>query len=149
MLDTAATVFDPFGGDVLPDRVQRTVQNFPFSPQAGHADVVHVQPPWSLDSSRLTTHESSTAEAFYFSFRLKFTQHWAGGTDEAAIPTQQSGVAQAWRFKTGEERVLFMLSRAIEPFLAECLELALIALGRPQEVRVLLPDSFDINGGGD
>ena len=53
----------------------------------------------------------------------------AMGTGEAAaIPREQSGVAQAWRFKTGEERILFMLARAIEPFLNECLELAATAL---------------------
>ena len=67
------------------------------------------------------------------------------GADDAAIPTTQSGVAHAWRFKTGEERVLFMLSRALEPFLNECLELAAIALNEdPKSApRVKMPESFD------
>lgn len=60
----------------------------------------------------------------------------------AAIPQVQSGVAQAWRFKTGEERVLFLLARAIEPFLNECLELAGMALGETAPV-VKMPETFD------
>ncbi len=64
----------------------------------------------------------------------------------AAIPREQSGVAQAWRFKTGEERILFMLARALEPFLNECLELAALALGVEGAPPVAkLPESFDLN----
>jgi len=53
-----------------------------------------------------------------------------GGEDAAAVPREQSGISQAWKFKTGEERVLFMLARALEPFLTECAELGLEAEGR-------------------
>ena len=63
----------------------------------------------------------------------------------AAIPREQSGIAQAWRFKTGEERILFMLARALEPFLNACLELAALALkieGPPPVAK--LPESFDL-----
>lgn len=73
----------------------------------------------------------------------------AGGADivaGSAIPREQSGIAQAWRFKTGEERVLFMLARALEPFLNECLELAAFALeidGAPPTAS--FPESFDLN----
>ena len=64
----------------------------------------------------------------------------------AAIPREQSGVAQAWRFKTGEERILFMLARALEPFLNECLELAALALGIDGTPPVAkLPESFDLS----
>ena len=73
--------------------------------------------------------------------------------EEAAVPREVSGVAQAWRFKTGEERVLFMLARALEPFLTHCLELAAHAL-LPSTVMggemsagsivVRLPESFDV-----
>ena len=64
----------------------------------------------------------------------------------AAVPREQSGVAQAWRFKTGEERILFMLARALEPFLNECLELAAIALGVEGLPPVAkLPESFDLD----
>ncbi|HLX60164.1 MAG TPA: hypothetical protein VKX17_02665 [Planctomycetota bacterium] len=62
----------------------------------------------------------------------------------AAIPREQSGVAQAWRFKTGEERILFMLARALEPFLNECLELAAGALGIEAAPVVKMPEGFDI-----
>lgn len=69
----------------------------------------------------------------------------AGAGANAAIPQVQSGVAQAWRFKTGEERVLFMLARALEPFLNECLQLAAIALGEKAESAptVRMPEKFD------
>ena len=64
----------------------------------------------------------------------------------SAVPREQSGVAQAWRFKTGEERILFMLARALEPFLNECLELAARALGIEGPPPVAkLPESFDLN----
>ncbi|MCY3018238.1 MAG: hypothetical protein NTW87_04295 [Planctomycetota bacterium] len=77
---------------------------------------------------------------------------------EAAVPQEQSGVAQAWRFKTGEERVLFMLARALAPFLSRCLELADwglriadcgLASAAPADegtrgIVVRLPESFDV-----
>ncbi|MEI6235354.1 MAG: hypothetical protein WCT04_20040 [Planctomycetota bacterium] len=64
----------------------------------------------------------------------------------AAIPSEQSGIAQAWRFKTGEERILFMLARALEPFLNECLELAGIALGIEEAPPIAkLPENFEVN----
>jgi hypothetical protein len=79
----------------------------------------------------------------------------AGGSsgEEAAIPRQQTGIAHAWRFKTGEERILFMLARALEPFLQRCLTLASQALdanllmertSAPHNFTVRLPDSFDV-----
>lgn len=46
----------------------------------------------------------------------------------AAIPIQQSGIARAWEFHTGEERILLMLKRAMKPFLEELLSLAALAL---------------------
>ena len=72
---------------------------------------------------------------------------------EAAVPREQAGVALAWRFKTGEERVLFLLARALEPFLSACLELAAEALddgtagqarSGTREIAVRLPESFDV-----
>ncbi|HYF49507.1 MAG TPA: hypothetical protein VEJ63_08880 [Planctomycetota bacterium] len=82
----------------------------------------------------------------------------ANSGDEAALPREQSGVAQAWRFKTGEERVLFMLARALEPFLAQCVKLGVEALAHDgtsavpheelsralTEISVRLPESFDV-----
>jgi len=56
-----------------------------------------------------------------------------GGEDAAAVPREQSGISEAWKFKTGEERVLFMLARALEPFLTECAELGLEAEGKRVE----------------
>jgi hypothetical protein len=85
-------------------------------------------------------------------------QAGGGSGEESAVPRQQTGVAQAWRFKTGEERVLFMLARALEPFLARCLSLAAQALDardpgpdaapRP-EIVARLPDSFDVTSPGE
>jgi hypothetical protein len=71
---------------------------------------------------------------------------------ESSVPRQQSGVALAWRFKTGEERALFLLARALEPFLARCLELAAEALNpspcplpqRERGIVVRLPEAFDV-----
>jgi len=77
----------------------------------------------------------------------------AGGEEAAAVPREQSGISQAWKFKTGEERVLFMLARAMEPFLSECAELGLEAEGKrgadgaaysKPNVIVRLPESFDV-----
>ncbi|HYG77801.1 MAG TPA: hypothetical protein VEK08_22535 [Planctomycetota bacterium] len=78
----------------------------------------------------------------------------SGGDEAAAIPREVSGVAQAWRFKTGEERILFMLARALEPFLTRCLNLALTSPPAPllkgegrtaaQSVVVRLPETFDV-----
>jgi hypothetical protein len=89
-------------------------------------------------------------------FQAQAKAQAGGGEEAAAIPREQSGIAQAWRFKTGEERILFMLARALEPFLSACLELVLHAeaqrTGQAEEsggtdvspVIVRLPDSFDI-----
>lgn len=66
----------------------------------------------------------------------------AGG---AAVPREQSGVAQAWRFKTGEERILFLLARSLEKFYVQILTLAAEALGTPCTPIVKLPESFDDN----
>jgi hypothetical protein len=77
---------------------------------------------------------------------------------ESAAPFQQSGVALAWRFKTGEERVLFLLARALERFLTQCLELVDcgmriadcgLAGGAPAEtdargIVVRLAETFDV-----
>lgn len=96
-------------------------------------------------------------------------QAGVGAAESAAIPREQSGVARAWEFKTGEERLLFMLARALEPFLNDCLALGAEALlgsesagmmGRigqgeqqgPTGMSVLLrpivrlPERFDVSG---
>ena len=78
-------------------------------------------------------------------FAAQGSPNATGTADAAAIPREQSGVAQAWRFKTGEERILFMLARALEPFLNECLELAAGALEVDEAPVVHLPESFDVN----
>ncbi|MCW8133078.1 MAG: hypothetical protein KIS92_22215 [Planctomycetota bacterium] len=74
----------------------------------------------------------------------KQAQRQAGlGADEAAaIPREQSGVARAWAFSTGEERLLFMLARSLEPFLNDALSLAGEALGTAERPTVRLPESF-------
>lgn len=64
----------------------------------------------------------------------------------AALPRQQSGLARAWEFKTGEERVLFLLARALEPFLSSCLALAAEALGLDERPVMRLPETFDVSG---
>ena len=74
-------------------------------------------------------------------FAAQARQAGAGGDEAAAIPREVSGVAQAWRFKTGEERVLFMLARALEPFLTRCLNLALRGAGT---ALVRMPEAFDV-----
>jgi len=82
----------------------------------------------------------------------------SGSGEEAATPREHSGIAQAWRFKTGEERVLFMLARALEPFLRQCLQLGAQALAHDTasmpnvetlsraltQLSVRLPESFDV-----
>ncbi|HEY3323172.1 MAG TPA: hypothetical protein VGP72_22150 [Planctomycetota bacterium] len=83
----------------------------------------------------------------------------SGAEEAAAVPRQQTGIAQAWRFKTGEERVLFMLARALEPFLTRCLELASEALAVQSSsgthgadrstLAVRLPESFDVTAPGE
>lgn len=60
-----------------------------------------------------------------------------------AIPQMESGIAKSYRFKTGEERILFLLAHALEPFLNECLELAGIALGLTSFATVAFPENFD------
>ena len=91
-------------------------------------------------------------------FAAQARQAGSSGDEASAMPVQQTGIAQAWRFKTGEERVLFMLARALEPFLSQCLSLAVRALetsppgplsasqrgGEDMSVTVRLPDSFDV-----
>lgn len=59
-----------------------------------------------------------------------------------AIPKMQSGVAMGYRFKTGEERILFLIARALEPFLNDCLSMAAEAMG-VQPASVAFPESFD------
>lgn len=66
-----------------------------------------------------------------------------GADEAAAVPREMSGVAKAWAFSTGEERLLFMLARALEPFLNDGLELAAEALGVAERPRVKLPETFD------
>lgn len=66
----------------------------------------------------------------------------AGDETSVGIPQQASGISQAWRFKTGEERVLFMLARALEPFINETLELAAIAMGKSARPTVTFPRTF-------
>jgi len=70
----------------------------------------------------------------------------SGGEEvSSGVPQQQSGVAHAWRFKTGEERILFLLARALEPFLARCLEFAAHALGVDGDAPIVrMPESFDV-----
>jgi hypothetical protein len=84
-------------------------------------------------------------------FSSQASRQAGGGDDVAATPRQQSGIAQAWRFRTGEERVLFMLARALEAFLSEALSLAWEALQRRSgveeargEVEVKLTEEFGV-----
>lgn len=69
-------------------------------------------------------------------------QKTIGQETSVGIPQQASGISQAWRFKTGEERILFLLARALEPFLTECLELASLALGTAGKPAVTIPLNF-------
>ncbi|GMV78861.1 MAG: hypothetical protein AMXMBFR7_00450 [Planctomycetota bacterium] len=64
--------------------------------------------------------------------------------EAAATPREQSGVAHAWSFKTGEERHLALLARALERFFDESLLMAAIALELPGTPKVDLPDRFEV-----
>lgn len=66
----------------------------------------------------------------------------AGDETSIGVPQQASGISQAWRFKTGEERILFMLARALEPFINEALELVAITLGKTARPTVTFPKTF-------
>ncbi len=64
-----------------------------------------------------------------------------------AGPVHQSGISKAWTFKTGEERVLFLLSICLQEGLQWTLELAARMSGHGTEkVAVGFPQNYDITG---
>jgi hypothetical protein len=64
-----------------------------------------------------------------------------------AGPLLQSGVAKAWTFKTGEERVLFLLSVCLQEGLQWTLELAARMSGADaSKVAIAFPQNYDITG---
>ena len=64
-----------------------------------------------------------------------------------AGPLQQSGIAKAWTFKTGEERVLFLLSVCLQEGLQWTLELAARMSGADAgKVAIAFPQNYDITG---
>ena len=78
----------------------------------------------------------------------------AGGRNAAAAlpqPVEQSGVSKAWSFKTGEERVLFLITVEMKRVLQACLETmtrmlpgATAGLPGSAEISVEFPESFDL-----
>jgi hypothetical protein len=64
-----------------------------------------------------------------------------------AGPVMQSGISKAWTFKTGEERVLFLLSVCLQEGLQWTLELAARSMGIDStKVSIAFPQSYDITG---
>ena len=64
-----------------------------------------------------------------------------------AGPVHQSGISKAWTFKTGEERVLFLLSICLQEGLQWTLELvARMSQAESGKVAIGFPQSYDITG---
>ena len=67
-----------------------------------------------------------------------------GGDSALATPTEQSGVSRAWQFKTGEQRVLFLLTKELSKRTNELMDHVASDLGiDPDKVGVEFDDSFD------
>lgn len=66
-----------------------------------------------------------------------------GGNSASTAPASRSGISIAWEFKTGEERILFMLSRALEEFANKILALVCADLSDTPIATVTFPTSFD------
>jgi len=63
-------------------------------------------------------------------------------------PVQQSGISKAWTFKTGEERVLFLLANVcLQEGFQWCLDLAARMSGAGEsKASIKFPESYDITG---
>ncbi|MCZ7645285.1 MAG: hypothetical protein M5U26_08375 [Planctomycetota bacterium] len=75
-------------------------------------------------------------------------KEFGGKQASAAVPvaTEQSGISKAWSFKTSEERILFMLARALDQGFTGLLQIAAQMSGVPAEkIEVKSPDSFDVS----
>lgn len=62
-------------------------------------------------------------------------------------PREQTGISKAWTFKTGEERILFLLSVCLQSGFEWLMKLTARYSGvEPDSVKVTFPQSFDIEG---
>lgn len=90
--------------------------------------------------------------------RLKDTIEWLtrrarelggkGGDAAVATPTEQSGISRAWQFKTGEERILFLIVTALEQTFNQVLDLVAFQEGlMPENIGIRFNKSFDVDPG--
>ena len=68
------------------------------------------------------------------------------GADQAEIaPTAESGVSRAWKFKTGEERTLFLLTNQINALWESVLDMVATVMGLdPKAVSIRFNTKFDV-----
>jgi len=63
-----------------------------------------------------------------------------------AGPVEQSGISKAWSFKTGEERLLFLLGRELQTGFQKILDLAERMSGLPAgRAAIVFPDAYDVD----
>lgn len=65
----------------------------------------------------------------------------AGATTE---PVEQSGISRAWQFKTGQERVLFLITRELQACFDTAMNLIAVDMGRdPNNISIKFNENFD------
>lgn len=85
--------------------------------------------------------------AAYHDFRSKIDE--LAGKDAAGATTKplegQSGISKAWNFKTGEERILFLISCELDRVVNRCLDFVAEAKSvKPERIRAEFNYDFDI-----
>ncbi len=63
---------------------------------------------------------------------------------------EQSGISRAWQFKTGQERVLYMITRELQEVFDQLLDIVAVDMGRdPEKIGIMFNDDFDMAAPGD
>lgn len=70
------------------------------------------------------------------------------GEDAPGAVTQplqeKSGISRAWEFKTGEERVLFLITRELQTCMNKVMDIVAVDMGRdPENIAIKFNDSFE------
>jgi hypothetical protein len=73
-----------------------------------------------------------------------------GGDAALATPTEQSGISRAWQFKTGEERLLFLLTSNLQDAFNRVLDMVAVYAGvDPDSVHICFNEEFDMTTADD
>ena len=101
----------------------------------------------SLEYIQLDTAGIEKLVEMYFMFCQKAEEQ--AGADAPGAVTQpleeQSGISRAWQFKTGEERILFLITRQLQDCFNQVMDIVAVDLGKdPEKISIKFNEKFEV-----